>query len=158
MDLWATLLLALVTGSVPGVILFILQRRGANKKLELEEGSLGVSQFNAQTSAYQDLLDRANAAVTEARNETKKYRAEREALQRQVTEMREEIDKLKTSDDQKGQELLRTNNKLERLRALFLSYVKRTSIPLTEEEQSVFDDTMPADIFKRTVNQDRSEE
>lgn len=171
MQWWQQILLALLAGSVPGVILFYLNRKGANKKLQLEEGGLTVTQFQAQTLAYQDLLDRSNSALTEANNklntsnakleeavaELATYRAEREKLMGEVERQGREIVHLQKADTDKVAELEKTNSKLERLRALFLSYVARTGIPLTLEEKAVFDDTIPTALVRRYTAQNGRE-
>lgn len=155
MTWWQTILLTLITASVPAVISWVLRRKGANKRLELEEGSLSVSQFNAQTTAYQDLLDRANKALADANktavglaDELKTYKSERESLVDTVKKQGTKIELLQEADNEKTDALIRTNGKLETLRGLFLSYVTRTGIPLTMQEQAIFDDTLPSDIVR----------
>lgn len=154
MEWWQVLLqivvVPLLVASVPVALLFILQRRGANKKLEIEEGGLTVTQFNAQTSAYQDLLDRANASLKASNDnlaasvaELETYKSERIRLMAKVEEQGRKIERLERADDAKSSELAETRHKLETLRTLFESYVARTGIPMTPEEQRIFEDTKP---------------
>lgn len=137
--------LAFGSGAVPGVILFLLNRRGANKKLEIEEGGLGVNVFEAQTTAYENLLNRQTQATNDALTELGKYKAER-------TSILEKVEKLERADEDRSQELRSTNTKLETLRALFQQYVNRTGIPLTPEEQLIFEETKPITKPMRTNN------
>lgn len=146
---------SLVFGT-PAIVLFFLNRKNANKKLEIEEGGLSVTQFTAQTAAYQDLLNRANRALSEANtkleesvSELAQYKGERETLMAQVQTQGEEIEKLKRADSDKGDELALTNDKLEKLRKLFTSYVDRVGIPLTTEEQEIFEMTEPSFKYRR---------
>jgi len=122
MEAGQTILISLITGCVPATLLWLLNRKGANTKLKLDEGGLSVTQFNAQTAAYQDLLDRSNKALAEALTELKSYKSERAELNKRVENQ---------------------GNMLERLRELFTSYVTRVGIPMTEEELAVFESTKP---------------
>lgn len=164
MEWWQVLLqivvVPLLVASVPVALLFTLQRRGANKKLKIDEGGLTVTQFNAQTSAYQDLLDRANASLEAANHnlavsvaELETYKSERVKLMAQVEEQGRKIDRLEKADDTKSEELADTRHKLETLRTLFETYVQRTGVPMTPEEQKVFEDTKP--IYRRNTTQGR---
>jgi len=139
-----------LSAAVPTIILFLLGRKGANKKLEIEQGALTVDQFNAALPAYKDLLNRADAAAKVANDaaavsqlaarsaldELQTYKAERESILSEVKELRQ------AKEDQ-GEELTKTNSNLEKLRALFTSYVARVGIPLTREEEAIFEDTKP---------------
>lgn len=157
----------------PAIILWLLNRRNANKKLQLDEGALDVSVFDTQTKAYQDLLDRANLATLNAQAETLKaqeatekalaelatYKEERESLMRKVTKL-ERSDRNKNTALKNTNEALKvTNEKLEKLRELFQSVVTRTGIVLTKEEQSIYDDTVPSvhHFFEVETNGDTSE-
>jgi predicted nucleic acid-binding Zn-ribbon protein len=156
-------LVAVVFGT-PSIILFLLNRKNANKKLELEEGTLGVAQFEAQTNAYKDLLNRANKSLDESNAtsrgyaaELKSYKEERETLMATVKKQGEEIGELKQADEDKSSELADTRQKLERLRSLFLAYVDRTGIPMTLEEKKIFEDTLPKELFRRRFIQGKGE-
>lgn len=126
-------LLALISGP-PSIILWALNRKGANKKLEIEEGGLGVQQFNALMSGYKDQLDRAGSEI-------KTLQTDRDRLAEEVVE----IKRTQSAD----QRLFRaTARKLERVRRLFLRYSRRVGIPMTLEEQREFEMTAPP---KRTA-------
>lgn len=164
MEWWQTLLqivaVPLLVATVPVAILFLLQRKGANKKLELDAGSLDLTKFEALNKTYQDLLDRAQAdaaangkAAKEALAELANYQKEREELMETVRKQGQQIERLEGSDSRKTSELADTRDKLERLRSLFTAYVARTGIPMTPEEQAIFEDTKP--LFKRGANQGR---
>jgi len=86
-------IIATVLG-LPGIILFLLSRKQANRKLEVEEGGLTVDQFNAALPAYKDLLDRANTERKEAVDERKEALGRVGALTDQLRETRDEVDDL----------------------------------------------------------------
>ena len=121
--------------AVPAIILFLLQRRNANKKLEIEEDTLSVNVFNAQTKAYQDLLDRADRTTQAALAELKTYQAERKEILKKV--------------DMQNEVLELTNTNLQKIRTLFQAVVKRSNIVLTPAEQKVFDETKPIELVRR---------
>jgi hypothetical protein len=53
--------LASLTGAVawiPAIIVFVLNRKGANRRINIEQTTAGATVFDVQTKAYQDLLDR----------------------------------------------------------------------------------------------------
>jgi len=114
-------LIAVAIG-LPGIILFFLNRKGANRKLNVEEGGLTVSQFNAALPAYKDLLDRANDDRQAAIDELAAYKTEREGFKTEIERLGEDI---------------RT------IRGLFTRVVERSNITLTHEEQQVFESTKP---------------
>jgi predicted nucleic acid-binding Zn-ribbon protein len=162
MEWWQTTLIAggvsLLVGTVPGVIFFVLNRKGANKKLEIEEGGLTVNQFDVQTKAYQDLLDRANKnaaaseqALKEALAELETYKSERVKLMDRVREQGEKIAKLEGAADDTSHELADTRNKLDKLRKLFTDVMARTGIQLTPEEQAVFEETKPKWVITKEL-------
>lgn len=163
MEPWQVILSAVIAGSVPGTLLWLLNRSGANKRLEIEEGGLTVNQFTAQTEAYRDLLNRATGSLATANEslatantnlaisvaELAKYKEEREALMKEVEKQGKHIEELQEADSAKSDELADTRDKLERLRALFTTYVARTGIPLTPDEKAIFEDTQPRhQLFK----------
>lgn len=116
--------------AVPGgIAAVLLNRKGANKSLEIQQGGLDVQTFDSQRAAYEDLLNRATAATQAAQNATAAaleelatYKAEREESRGQIED---------------------TNDKLEKLRELFQSVVAGGGIVLTREQQAIFDDTKP---------------
>ena len=99
-------IIAVVLGT-PGIILWTLNRKQANRKLEVEEGGLTVSQFNAALPAYKDLLDRANSAASEAGKDARSAKKEVNILER----------------------------KLARAIRLLMSIIQRANIQLTPEEE-----------------------
>lgn len=150
MEWWQTVLLTLVTASVPITLGWVLSRKGANKKLVLDEKATDVSVFDSQTKAYQDLLDRANRTITDL----EKYKTEREDLISNVKTLTDEVDELKRADKDKSDALDETNGKLDRLRTLFASYIDRVgTVPLTTAELAIFEDTMPTKTFRRRTKE-----
>lgn len=115
------ILAAFLLGGTSPLWLF-LQRKDANRKLVVEEGSLDVSQFDALTKTYQDLLTRANNATAAAVAEVEKSQKARE-------DMQAEFEELRASQHQ--------------LRDLFRRVVARSNITLTPDEQREFDATKP---------------
>lgn len=99
-------IIAVVLGT-PGIILWALNRKQANRKLEVEEGGLTVSQFNAALPAYKDLLDRADTAANDAREDARSAKREVNILER----------------------------KLARAIRLLMSIIQRANIQLTPEEE-----------------------
>lgn len=173
MEWWQTLLLGVAGAAIPALLAWFLGRKGANKKLEIEEGALEVTQFEAQTKAYQDLLTRSNEAVkasneaataayaaagaaneaaAAARNELMQREEERQRLLKQVDDQGKEISSLSKADAFRVQELEQTNEKLENLRSLFERYVARVGVPMTHEEQQIFESTVPREVFRRIVD------
>ena len=127
---------AAISVGLPTIIAWFLNRKGANKKLQIEAGGLEVTEFQAMREAFNDLLreqkeaaKNAQTAATAAQKaaddailEIKNYRAERQKL-------------LDTVQDQGA--------KLDRLRTLFMRVIRRNSIELTEAEQHEFESTKP---------------
>lgn len=162
MEWWQTLLIALIPATIPTVLLFVLQRRGANKQLQLQEGSLDVATFEAQRAAYKELYDttvkqlgeandradKANATSEDLAKELRTYKEERERLMAQIEEQGRKIKKLEDAAGDQADELADTRSKLETLRELFETYVKRTGIPLTPDEERIFEQTKPKWLIK----------
>lgn len=170
MEWWQTLLIALIPAAVPTVLLFVLQRRGANKQLQLQEGSLDVTTFEAQRTAYKELYDTAVANLKQANDradranttsealaeELRTYKEEREKLMAQIEEQGRKIEKLEGAATDQADELADTRSKLETLRSLFEKYVARTGIPLTPEEQAIFEQTKPKWQIKQEIEGGKS--
>jgi chromosome segregation ATPase len=168
MEWWQTTLVAgavsAVVGAVPIILLFVLQRKGANKQLQLQEGSLDVETFESQRKAYKELydtakadlstastkLDQANATSEALAAELRTYQEERERLMAQIEEQGRKIEKLEKSGNAQSDELADTRSKLENLRKLFTDVLARTGIQLTPEEQDAFEQTKP----KWLINQE----
>lgn len=112
-------IIAAVLG-LPGIILFVLTRKQANRKLEVEEGGLTVDQFNAALPAYKDLLDRANEERKEAVDEKKDAVRRVETLTLELRETRDEVDDLE--------------DRLVLAVELIESFVSRSEIQFTPED------------------------
>lgn len=167
MEWWQTLLVALIPAAVPTVLLFVLQRRGANKQLQLQEGNLDVATFEAQRAAYKDLYDTtvkqlgdandraeaANALSESLAEELRTYKKERETLMAQIEEQGRKIQKLEESATDQADELADTRDKLVALRALFEEYVARTGVPLTPEEEARFEQTKPKWLIQQELKE-----
>lgn len=129
---WETIglavILALIAAAVPVTLSTMLGRKNANKKLELDQTTVILSGTETQIKAYQDLLSRANEAVTKA-----------EALN---TNLAARVTKLEIEKDSSAWQVMT-------LRNLFSQVVKRSSIVLTPEEQDAFDSTKPTDEVRR---------
>lgn len=100
---------------LPAIVSIILTRRNANRKLEVEEGGLKVSEFEALRAAYKQ--DRQEAE------------AENDRLHRDIDALRDDLDHFR--------DILRS------LRSLFQRVVIRTNVTLTAEEQREFEATRP---------------
>lgn len=129
---WGTIgiavILALIAAAVPVILGTLLGRKNANKKLDLDETSVLLSGTDAQIKTYQDLLNRADRAITKAEDLNS-------ALAARVTNLEE------TRNDQIWQ--------IMTLRNLFRQVVKRSGITLTPEEQEAFDSTKPSEEVHR---------
>lgn len=123
---WSTVgvavILALIAAAVPVTLSTLLGRKNANKKLNLDETSVMLSGTDSQIKTYQDLLDRANAAVTKAE-------ALNEGLSARVSDL----------EDARSTQIWQITT----LRNLFRQVVNRSNITLTEAEQETFDSTKP---------------
>lgn len=119
---WLAVVLALIAAAVPVTLSALLGRRNANKKLQLDETTVILSGTDSQIRAYQDLLDRANAAVERA----------------------EKINKESNDRISQLEETMREQDwQIATLRKLFQRVVNRSNIALTPEEQEIFDSTKP---------------
>lgn len=129
---WDTVLvaivLALIAAAVPVTLGVLLNRKNANKKLDLDETTVMLAGTDAQIKAYQDLLTRANAAVTKA-----------EGLNTTLEQRVRDLETQRTDQDWQ----IRT------LRNLFTQVVERSNIVLTFQEQEAFDATKPMDEIRR---------
>lgn len=148
MEWWQTLLIGVAGGSVPIMLGAALSRRGANKKLEIDEGHLSIAQFEVASKAYQDLLDRAAKTI----EDLEKYKDEREELLSTVKDQGLKIEHLEAADREKTKELEITNDKLDTVRQLFERYLARSGVPLTEDEREIFEQTMPVTRKHRPRN------
>jgi hypothetical protein len=121
-------LLALIAAAVPVTLGALLGSKNANKKLDLEQTSVVFSGTEIQIKTYQDLLNRANEALTKA-----------EALNSDLS------GRVKKLEDEKEN----STWQITTLRNLFSQVVKRSNITLTLDEQAAFDSTKPIDEVRR---------
>jgi hypothetical protein len=127
---WSTVAVTFITIVVPTTLGFLLSRKNANKKLNLEETSVVLSGTADQIKTYQDLLNRANEAVSKA-----------EALNQEFSDRVKNLEQ--TKDIQSSQITI--------LRNLFMQVVNRSNIILTAAEQAEFDSTKPtAEVFRQS--------
>lgn len=107
---------------LPSIITWFLNRRGANRKLQVEESGADVSEFQALRTAYRE----DKAAAEKERDEA---RAETGAIRVELGEMHEEVDELRDA--------------LTRLRRLFSGVLRRNNYKMTPSEQREFEATKP---------------
>jgi hypothetical protein len=112
-------IIATVLG-LPGLILWFLGRKDANRKLVVEESGLTVAQFNAALPAYKDLLDRANNERDAADKEKQEAFAKVVPLEKELSQTRAEVHSL--------------DDKLKEAVELFRTVIERSEITLTHEE------------------------
>lgn len=130
------LTLAGITGAIPTIILGLLSRKGANKKIQIEEGSLGVSVFGAQAKAYQDMLDRVQRSAEIAEAAALQAQKALENALGELNAARLEREAIAVRLDEQGV-------KLDRLRTLFNQVIARSNIELTKAELSELEATKP---------------
>lgn len=144
-SLIVTLIVALLgSGLITGFMNWLLNRRHADKRLNMDEVHTDVDVFAEQRRAYEDLLDRSTKAVQaaeQARDEAIKqanaYQQERSELLRTVQTLTTKVESLQNAD-----------SKLTRLIRAFQAYVLRVGVPLTSEEWDDVEDTIPTSMLK----------
>lgn len=114
---------------VPGIITILLQRKGANKKLDIEEGGLEVTQFSAIIEGYKQLL------ADESSRRADQTKA--------IAELRGEMNDIRKKEREYERTTRDLYDKLSKLRGLMLRYVKRTGIDMTAAELDEFEQTKP---------------
>ena len=131
-----TLITMLTVLGIPGVILavvvYLLHRGGASKRLALDEQAVGITKFEALNKSALELLDRAEKNLVDANRS-----------------MDARVKALEEADRHKSIELDSANQKIELLRRLLTSYIQRTGVPLTADESSVFEHTAPSPRLKQ---------
>lgn len=120
------LILAFILGPT-GIIWSILNQKGANRKLVVEEGDLEVNEFSALTQTYKDLLSRSTTATEAAVKAAEAAVVEVKQASEQRKVLQEELDEVRETQ--------------RRLRALFTRVIARYNIKLTEEEEAEFEST-----------------
>lgn len=135
---------AAISVGLPTIIAWFLNRKGANKKLQIEAGGLEVTEFQAMREAFNDLLREQKEATASAQ---KAAAAAQTAADNAITEIanyKAERQKLLDTVEEQG-------TKLDRLRTLFMRVIRRNSIELTEAEQLEFESTKPRPHFGETA-------
>lgn len=105
-----------------GLIWAILQSRGANRHLVVEEGTLKKSEFDSITQAQSKLLEDA--------------RAEAAAAKREADEANDRLDTMDELYDQ-------MRDVVHRLRSLFRRVVSKSGYSMTDSERAEFENTKP---------------
>lgn len=132
----STVLLALITTSVPLVIAWILNRRGQNKKLELEEAAVGVDISAEQRLAFVELLRELRAAAAASAASASASQASAAAALVQLEAGKAERAELI--------EIVRENGaKFDALRDLFQRVVTASSYVLSPAELEELERTKP---------------
>lgn len=104
------------------VVLFLLNRKDANRKLEVEEGSLKRSEFDSITNEYSELYKTADARATAAESKA-------DSAMSRVGELNDEVVDLR--------------DMIHQLRSLFRRVLNRNNIQMTSAEQEEFDRIKP---------------
>lgn len=73
------------------VLVWWLGRKGANRKLEVEEGTLKKSEFDSLTAAQDKAIERAQAEAKEAKEEADEVRDRLDIMDELYDQMRETI-------------------------------------------------------------------
>lgn len=144
----ASIFQSLGLGSIPagvmGLILILLNRKNANKKLEIEETGADVNQFDVITKKYQQIADNWEKTAESAQKAT-------EAAEKATKLALTELQKHKADRESISDKLQETNTKLDQIRRLFTSVMKRSNIILSPQEQEIFDATVPSKEIKSRV-------
>jgi len=134
---WARNIFSLlgVASALPVGISWLLSRKNANKKLDLDEKGAEVSEFQAFNAIGASLVSQAHQAMVDAQTAATEAKAEAAAAKREASKYRGEREEMK-------HEMLSLTESVRKLRDMIKGYVTRTGQPLTEEEQAVFDQTV----------------
>lgn len=131
-------ILALIAGAIglPSILLWALNRKGANRRIVVEERTLETNQFSAITAQ----LNRDNDKL---RQDLSRYDERLEKVEREFRSQRRELDKARIR-------LADGEDRLQRLGDLFFSVVKRAGIELTDLEQHILNDVLPTEQKEHT--------
>jgi soluble cytochrome b562 len=134
---WARSILALLGPAIglPGLIALLLQRKQANKKLDLDEKGSDITEFQALNTVSASIVQQARQAMLDAQTAATEARTEAAAAKKDANTYRSEREELKGEIDH-ALDIVR------KLRDLFKSYVTRVGVPLTADEQSIFESTV----------------
>lgn len=124
-------LVSLAIGA-PALILWLLGRKDANRKLNVEEGGLTVDQFNAALPAYQGLLTDVRAELATSKAETATVVAQLEEAEGVIEDVRDEVYVL--------------HNSVIKLRELISRLISKHHFVLTPEELDELEQTKPGPL------------
>lgn len=131
-------ILALIAGAIglPSILLWALNRKGANRRIVVEERTLETNQFAA-------IMAQANRDNDKLRQDLSRYDERLEKVEREFRAQRRELDKarLRLADGE---------DRLQRLGDLFFSVVKRAGIELTDLEQHILQEVLPTEQKEHT--------
>lgn len=120
---------------VTAFVLWLLNRRGTNRHLDVEQATLGANISDQQMRRFQYLLEHSEKSAVE--------------MAAKIALLEARVVQLEVADASKSHEIEDANTKIERLRELFQSYVDRTGIPLTPDEQATFEQTTPSPRIRK---------
>lgn len=136
---FGTVLVPLLVATIPVTIAYLLSRRGAKKKLDLDEQVAEATVFSVLSEAQRDMLDRGEQRITDLEKKV-------EALEKERDTQRDTISTLVKENGALGDQVFG-------LRALVLGYMERvksawdaggTTMPaLTPAEQELLEMTEP---------------
>jgi len=136
------------SGAFVTLLNWLLSRKDADKKLNLDEVRTDTDVFSEQRQAYQDLLNRAENSVAtaelardEAVKQASSYKKERAELLETVKSLTQKVDELQRADQAR-------EGKFQKLIRVFQGYVLRVGVPLTTVEWDDVDDTIPSSMLK----------
>lgn len=138
----ALLILTFLAGPT-GVIWGILQRKDANRKLVVEEGSLEIDQFQVQRQAFNDLLREQREINSGAAATLASVRAELVESRQQLASVRAELVESGEQRAHLSEDVKDLRNALDKVRNLFEQVISQNGVVLTEEEAFVFETTRP---------------
>jgi flagellar biosynthesis GTPase FlhF len=138
-------IIGLVLGATgpAGVILWALNRKGANRRIVVEERTLETNQFTAITQAE----ERLRSAIAKDNDELREQLA---LLQRRLDEQQKRLDRQARENRSNRRELeaarvaqQTAEERARKLHQLVLRIASRAGIELTEEEQHILDQAAP---------------
>lgn len=127
--MWELILTGLIAAVVPTTLVWFLSRKREDRKFSLETKQVEATVFDSISGRLEAMLTRADEQL----------KAQGEKLDRAL----ERIGSLEQDREAERQRNRTLNSKLDKLRNLLRSYTMRVGIPLTDEEQAIFDETDP---------------
>lgn len=126
-----------------GIIALLLQRKGANRRIVVEERTLETAQFTAITQAE----ERLRSAIARDNDELRDQIA---ALRHQLAEQQKTLDRQARENRSNRRELdaarvaqKAAEERARKLHQLVLRIANRAGIELTDEEQHILDQAAP---------------